>query len=318
MKSYYKLFRCNNLLFITIFLCLMDKWVAVPLLQQGLWGEQLPNLVLALLVVSVVLIAAGGYVINDYFDVKIDRINRPDDLVVSNTVSKERAMLLFQILTAVGVLIGLGLSIYLRSWLLSMIYVLIPGILWFYSSSYKRQLILGNIVVALIMALLPMMVVFANVAQMSLKYGDVVQYSPVISDLYLWIGGFSLFAFLCTWIRDIVKDMQDQVGDREYECHTLPICIGDVWTKVIVTILTLVVMALLIWINYFVVPYPHDFSTMTTRFTIFGLLIPFACSLVLLWAAKLPSDYSTVQHLLKFIMFMGVMYSFVIHQQFAY
>lgn len=296
----------------------MDKWVAVPLLQQGLWGEQLPNLVLALLVVSVVLIAAGGYVINDYFDVKIDRINRPDDLVVSNTISKERAMLLFQILTAVGVLMGLGLSIYLRSWLLSMIYVLIPGILWFYSSSYKRQLILGNIVVALIMALLPMMVVFANVAQMSLKYGDVVQYSPVISDLYLWIGGFSLFAFLCTWIREIVKDMQDQVGDREYECHTLPICIGDVWTKVIVTILTLVVMTLLIWINYFVVPYPHDFSTMTTRFTIFGLLIPFACSLVLLWAAKLPSDYSTVQHLLKFIMFMGVMYSFVIHQQFAY
>lgn len=296
----------------------MDKWVAVPLLQQGLWGEQLPNLVLALLVVSVVLIAAGGYVINDYFDVKIDRINRPDDLVVSNTISKERAMLLFQILTAVGVLMGLGLSIYLRSWLLSMIYVLIPGILWFYSSSYKRQLILGNIVVALIMALLPMMVVFANVAQMSLKYGDVVQYSPVISDLYLWIGGFSLFAFLCTWIREIVKDMQDQEGDREYECHTLPICIGDVWTKVIVTILTLVVMTLLIWINYFVVPYPHDFSTMTTRFTIFGLLIPFACSLVLLWAAKLPSDYSTVQHLLKFIMFMGVMYSFVIHQQFAY
>lgn len=296
----------------------MDKWVAVPLLQQGLWGEQFPNLVLALLVVSVVLIAAGGYVINDYFDVKIDRINRPDDLVVSNTISKERAMLLFQILTAVGVLMGLGLSIYLRSWLLSMIYVLIPGILWFYSSSYKRQLILGNIVVALIMALLPMMVVFANVAQMSLKYGDVVQYSPVISDLYLWIGGFSLFAFLCTWIREIVKDMQDQVGDREYECHTLPICIGDVWTKVIVTILTLVVMTLLIWINYFVVPYPHDFSTMTTRFTIFGLLIPFACSLVLLWAAKLPSDYSTVQHLLKFIMFMGVMYSFVIHQQFAY
>lgn len=296
----------------------MDKWVAVPLLQQGLWGEQLPNLVLALLVVSVVLIAAGGYVINDYFDVKIDRINRPDDLVVSNTISKERAMLLFQILTAVGVLMGLGLSIYLRSWLLSMIYVLIPGILWFYSSSYKRQLILGNIVVALIMALLPMMVVFANVAQMSLKYGDVVQYSPVISDLYLWIGGFSLFAFLCTWVREIVKDMQDQVGDREYECHTLPICIGDVWTKVIVTILTLVVMTLLIWINYFVVPYPHDFSTMTTRFTIFGLLIPFACSLVLLWAAKLPSDYSTVQHLLKFIMFMGVMYSFVIHQQFAY
>lgn len=315
MKSYYKLFRCNNLLFISIFLWLMDKWVAVPLLKQGLWGEQLPNVVLLLLIVSVVLIAAGGYVINDYFDVKIDRINRPDDLVVTNTISKERAMLLFQILTGVGIVFGLGLSIYLRSWLLSMIYILIPGVLWFYSSSYKRQLILGNVVVALIMALLPLMVVFANVAQMSLKYGDVVQYSPVISELYLWIGGFSIFAFLCTWIREIVKDMQDQVGDREYECHTLPICIGDLWTKVIVTLLTLIVMALLIWINYFVIPFPHDFSTLTTRFTIFGLLIPIAGSLVLLWAAKIPSDYGTVQHLLKFIMFMGVMYSFVINQQ---
>ena len=87
-----RLVRWSNLLFLAALIWLMEKWVAVPILDAAAFGEQLPGYMLLLLILATVGIAAGGYVINDYFDVKIDRINRPDELIVTNTVSKPAAM----------------------------------------------------------------------------------------------------------------------------------------------------------------------------------------------------------------------------------
>ena len=70
-----------------------------------------------------VCIAAGGYVINDYFDVKIDRINRPDDLIVTRIISRDAAMLIFQVLTAVGIVCGGVVSWGSRSWTLLFIFI---------------------------------------------------------------------------------------------------------------------------------------------------------------------------------------------------
>ena len=141
-----KLLRVGNLAFLAILLYVMEKWVAVPLLHLEKFPEQMPWWILTLLILSVVCIAAGGYVINDYFDVKIDRINRPDDMVVTRVISREAAMNWFYVLTAIGVVAGLAVAWWARSWTLAMIYIVIPGLLWFYSASYKRQLLVGNIV----------------------------------------------------------------------------------------------------------------------------------------------------------------------------
>ena len=92
IKPYLQLLRVGNLAFLAILLYVMEKWVAVPLLHLEKFPEQMPWWVLMLLILSVVCVAAGGYVINDYFDVKIDRINRPDDMVVTRVISREAAM----------------------------------------------------------------------------------------------------------------------------------------------------------------------------------------------------------------------------------
>ena len=191
MKDYLKLIRIPNLVFIAILLWVMETWVAVPVLGQSLWQEQLPWWLLMLLIVSTVLIAAGGYVINDYFDVKIDRINRPERLIVTRTISKEQAMRFFQILTACGIAMGIAVAVVVRSTTLGLIYVVVPGLLWFYSSSYKRQFIVGNVIVAFASALVPMLIAFANVSYLKHSYGEVVQYSPASHDLYIWLGGFA-------------------------------------------------------------------------------------------------------------------------------
>jgi len=314
IKPYLKLLRVGNLAFLAILLFVMEKWVALPLLQLAQFSEQMPWWVLTLITLATVFVAAGGYVINDYFDVKIDRINRPDDLVVTRHISREGAMRLFQVLTLVGVLMALGVAWWARSWTLAMIFIVIPGLLWFYSASYKRQLLIGNIVVAFASALVPLLIAIINADYLAHLYGEALAYTPIVGQLYVWLGGFAIFAFLMTLVREMVKDIEDREGDCEMECRTIPIVWGVKTTKIIVTILLLAIAALIVYIAWAVLPFPHSWQSFSTRYVVFGLLVPIACVITLLWASTNQVEIRRTQLVLKFMMFMGVMYSFVIYQ----
>jgi len=281
-------------------------------LDKAAFGEQLPWYVLLLVGAAIVLIAAGGYVINDYFDVKIDRINRPDEVIVTRSVSKPAAMRLSVGLSGVGVVCGIVVAVLMRSMTLGIIFVLVPGLLWFYSSSYKRLFLVGNLTIALLAGLTPMVVAMTNVAQLQLLYEAILPYTSLEHDLYAWLGGFALFAFLLTWIREIVKDLQDQMGDRELECHSMPVVWGEKWTKVFVTVLILSTLAIIghLWWN--VLPFPTSWTSLSTRYIVLGVVIPLLGSLWLLWSAKIPSDYKTCQQVIKLTMLLGMLYSICI------
>ena len=312
VKDILRLVRWSNLLFLAALVWLMEKWVAVPILDKAAFGEQLPWYALLLLILSVVFIAAGGYVINDYFDVKIDRINRPDEVIVTRTVSKPTAMHLSIWLSGVGIAAGIGLAIILRSFTLGILFILVPGLLWFYSSSYKRLFMVGNLIIALLAGLTPMVVAMANVAILQVRYGTLLPFTTLPHDLYAWLGGFALFAFLLTWIREIIKDMQDQMGDRELECHSMPVVWGEKWTKVFVTGLTVLTLAIIGHLWYHILPFPISWTSLSTRYIALGIVVPLLSSLWLLWSAKIPSDYKTCQQVVKFTMLLGMLYSICI------
>lgn len=314
LRDILTLVRWQNLLMTAIVLFVMEKWVVTPILRVALFGEQLPWWILALLILATVLVAAGGYVINDYFDVKIDAINRPDRLVVTRSVSKEQAMRLFQILTAAGIVCGLIVAWCTRSWVTAVVFVFVPGLLWFYSASYKRQFVIGNLIIAFVSALCPLLVAISNVAYLKLRYQDVLDYTTLPHDIYMWVGGFAAFAFIGTLIREVIKDLQDQMGDRELECHSLPVVCGDGVTKIIVTLLLLLMASALVWLAWWVIPFPHTWQSLHIRYVILGLLVPIACVLWLLWSARISSDYRTAQIVMKFVLLMGILYSFVINQ----
>ena len=307
-----RLVRWSNLLFLAALVWLMEKWVAVPILDQLAFGEQLPGSILLLIMLATVFIAAGGYVINDYFDVKIDRINRPDELIVTRSISKPAAMHLSLCLSGIGIVCGIVAAILLRSLTIGILFIIVPGLLWFYSSSYKRLFMIGNLIIALLAALTPMLVALANVAVLQLRYATILPYTTLQHDLYAWLGGFALFAFLLTWIREIVKDMQDQMGDRELECHSMPVVWGDLWTKIFVTALIVLTIAIIGHLWYHVLPFPIRWTSLSTRYIAFGIIIPLLGSIGLLWAAKIPSDYKTCQQLIKFTMLLGMLYSICI------
>ena len=312
MKAFFQLIRWQNLLFIVMLMWVMQRCVAQAVFRSAGLPDIMPWWYLMLLTAAVVLIAAGGYVINDYFDIKIDRINRPDRLIVTAAVSKQQAMRMFQVFSGLGLAAGLAAAWIVRSWPVATVFLFVPGLLWFYSASYKRMFLVGNLIISFCTALVPLLVAMAD-ASMLLRHADyAVAYVLVGRSLFLWIGGFALFAFLTTWIRETVKDLQDSEGDRELECHTLPVVIGMRWTQVVVTLLVLLTAALLCWLHWAVLPFDTSWGSLSTRYLVFGFLVPFACELALLWSAKIPSDFRTAQGLLKFIMFIGVLYGFVI------
>lgn len=312
IRNILQLVRWSNLFFLGALIYVMEKWVVVPILDDVAFGEQLPWYILLLIAAATILIAAGGYVINDYFDIKIDRINRPDQLIVTQYISKENAMRLSIGLSGVGMVCGLVAAWLLRSSTIAILFAIIPGLLWFYSSSYKRLLIIGNVTIALLSALSPMMIAIANVAQLQLKYSTILPYTTLEHDIYAWVGGFSLFAFLLTWIREIVKDLQDQMGDRELECHSMPIVWGNIVTKIVVTALIVLTTVLIGWFWYSILPFDHSWQSFSTRYIVLAIIIPLWGALWLLWAAKIPSDYRTCQQVLKLTMFLGMLYSFVL------
>ena len=148
-----------------------------------------PDLMLwqvGLLVLSTVLIAAGGYVINDYYDVKIDYINKPEKVIVGKTISRRTTMLLHALLSYGGIFIAL-----LVSWKLALADTLIVMLLWYYSNRLKCTPLWGNFAVGILTA---MVVIVLPMYFGELKYAYLV---------------FAFFAFLITIIRELTKDLEE-------------------------------------------------------------------------------------------------------------
>ncbi|MBR1632003.1 MAG: geranylgeranylglycerol-phosphate geranylgeranyltransferase [Paludibacteraceae bacterium] len=310
MKTFLKLVRWQNLLFLVASLCLIQAAMINPLYAQTGFEKQLSTTYVIMIVASLTLITAGGYAINDYFDVKIDAINRPLTRIVGRLIERRTAMRYHQLLTTTGVIIGLIAAACLHSWTIGILYLFIPGMLWFYSSSYKRQMLIGNIIIALQVALMPIMLALANTAAFRVNYAEIsqslismgVDATQIEAELqkpttliYAVIGCMAGAYFLTMLIREIIKDIEDLQGDRELECHTLPIRIGISGTKAVVITLAIITGATACWI---VSGLPDGGKSL--RFVIIGFVIPLITCCIILLRAKSRAEYRTARSLTQF------------------
>lgn len=303
VNSILKLVRLTDLLFLAIVLWVMEKWVVEPVLLQYYFPTQMPLNLLLWIIGAFVGICAGGYVINAYFDTKIDAVNHgAEEVVIGNAVSKSQAMILYGVCTAVGNACGIVTAVLLGKWAVGVFFVLLTGLLWFYSASYKRQLVVGNLLVAICTTLPILFIAYTNVVLLG-HYGDFMEGSSINSLLWWYLGTYAVFAGVLTLAREIIKSCEDVVGDREFECHTLPVVWGETASRIITTTLLVLAMGGIAYITWGVL-LPSPFGI---RYVLLGLLTPLVGVIVLLWCAKVPSDYRRVQLLLKFAMFMGVL-----------
>lgn len=307
---YLKLLRIPNLLFIILVQFLMRQAVIVPILQIYGFEPTPAGLSLYLLIAATVFIAAGGYVLNDYFDTKIDAINRPEKVIIGRKIDKISAMRFYQVLTAIGVVCGLALAFFAKSFTLAFIFVIVPGLLWFYSSNYKRQFITGNLVISFNTALSVLVVAITEVTFLQNLYGNLIFQTSIPKSIYCWVGGFALFAFVLTWIREIIKDMEDEKGDREMECRTIPIKWGIKKTKIFLYCLIVLTIISFFIVNNLYIPFE---GTLTIRYIIFGLVLPLVALIYLVFKANTPAEFHQASTLSKFIMLVGVLYCFIFY-----
>ena len=310
LLNYLKIIRIPNLIFLAFTQFVMQRVVIEPVLQVYGFDSYAPGVNLAFLILATVFIAAGGYVLNDYFDIKIDAINRPDKQIVGRYISKKAAMRYYQILTVAGAFLGLVLAVLLRSFTLAFVFIMVPGLLWFYSSNYKRQFIIGNLVISFNTALAVLVVAVAEVTFLSNYYGGLLFETPIPQSIYGWVSGFAVFAFFLTWIREIIKDMEDEKGDREMECRTMPIKWGASKAKIFIYVLIGVVVISLFLVNAYLIPFE---GSLTFRYILFGVVAPLLVLAYLVYHAKRPKEYRQASTLVKFIMLIGVLYAFVLY-----
>lgn len=232
---------------------------------------------LFLLSLSTVLIAAGGYVINDYYDVKIDIINNPKRVVVGKTIHRRFAILLHIALSIAGVAVGL-----LVSWQLALVNTLSVMVLWFYSSLFKRLPFIGNLTVALLTGLSIAIILFIK------------------NDNAGLILVYASFSFFMTLIREVIKDIEDLKGDNTYGCKTLPILWGVARTKYFLYGTVIVFSILVLIINFLYVKLEIIYFVML-------LFVPLCWLVVQLNRADTKRDFGWLSSFCKVIMLLGIL-----------
>ena len=278
----------------------------LPMFKTGIVGAVPSSPAFILLVISLLFIVAGGYVINDYFDVEIDKINKPDKLIVSRVFSENVTKFFYIILTFLGLLSGLLSSIMISNskfYLLFAILFLLVCMLYSYSAYYKKKLIVGNLIVSVSVAFavfLPWLfeiLYLSNNTLILYAVGDTL----MITLPYVLI--YTIFAFFMTMMREIIKDAEDFKGDLVTHCRTIPIVLGIKKMNIILGIIVFLLFAVILYYQM-VLYYQHSYFALSIMFIIW---ISLPISIIKLFNKKVDIDYHSYSVFLKIIMLLGVL-----------
>lgn len=300
--AFFQLIRYKNLLFILLTQLFFYGFIIQPSYQKLLNSSPfLSHNLFHWILIASILIAGGGYIINDYFDLNIDKINKPDKLIVDKEISRRWAMMLHFIMSIAGLVITGYVSLKLNNFLLLLLNGASVILLWIYSTTFKKKLLSGNIIISVLTAWVIFVLFFAEITW---KDGRLFPSSNLalisIYKLAIVYGGF---AFIVSLIREVIKDIEDEMGDRKYGCRTMPIVWGVNASKVFIAVWFIALFGALCAIMiyalfnkwYWVCVY--IFFLLVFIFNIFSKLKN----------AKLIDDYTTLTRLVKILMLAGIL-----------
>ncbi|MBN2167066.1 MAG: geranylgeranylglycerol-phosphate geranylgeranyltransferase [Marinilabiliaceae bacterium] len=308
--NWLRLIRIKNLFIIALLQYLLRYALIIPILTYYKVTPALSDFRFALVVFATLCLAASGYVINNYFDIQIDRINKPDKVLIGRIIKRREALFLHLILTFIGVFCGFYLAYVTRKENYVIMFFAIPALLWYYSTTFKKQILIGNIIISILTALVAYLVVSIEFAAIGrLNNGTDILNSKACSVAWFWTTGFAFFAFLSNLTREIIKDIEDMKGDQINGCRTLPIALGTRYTKaLVIALITFSIIAL--WLTYFSVSELAN-NKLTLYYFIIALTIPYSYLMWSIKKARLPKDFHTASQVSKIIMLSGIIYIFI-------
>ncbi len=247
--AYLRLIRIGNVVIASGSFVLFQYFVLAPLLQSAYFNPTLNAWMVACLALAIACITAAGNVVNDYYDFEQDKKYRSEKMVLGKYVSLDTAVYLLGGLNLAGIALALFVAWKVGNIKIANIFFLTALLLWLYSSTLKKIPLIGNLAIAFLCALVFLIPVLFERSFFVETFADALNFAR--ESVLVRMKGYMLFAFLITLIREIVKDLQDYTADKEYGINTLPVAIGLTPAKVFVILLTLVMMALIAFLQYF-------------------------------------------------------------------
>jgi len=306
--NFLKLIRYNNLLFIFLIQGLMAGAIIAPLLASYGMSDSIPFTELVLLTLTTLLLAAGGYSINDYFDYKTDRINKPERVIPDKKISTLQALKTYRYLTGGALISGFGLAWCLQSISLAFFFPAVATLLWYYSAALKRMPLIGNVLVAALSALSIISTAWVTIAHLQIGYHDLIFETAIPGELFRLVSFFTLFAFLLNLIRELVKDAEDLKGDELTGARTLPVVAGLDITRYLCIALILITMVMLTFFFYRIVPYTHWSGAI---YLLVSTVFPLLWLGFIILKANLPEEFRKASKITKVIMLSGSAYAIV-------
>lgn len=298
LLGFFKLIRLPNLFFIALTQLLFQYCIYQPLYEEQLSSND--HLRFAFILFGSLFIAAGGYVINDYFDVDIDEVNKPNALIVGKIISRRWAMAWHFMLSITGLIFTFFALASYQQFYLIVVNAVAVLLLWFYSTKYKKSFLLGNLLIALLVSWSILIVFFSKI--------ELPELFGALSAPQLRLFRFALlyagFAFLSTLARELVKDVEDREGDRRYGCKTLPIVWGvpvsklfiAVWISILILLLGAVLFYLL-QLNFYGVFF----------YALVFVFVPLLFWIRRLRWAKTDEEFGLLSRYLKWILLLGIL-----------
>lgn len=292
LHAFLRLVRWPNLVFIILTQLLFYYCVYIPLYADNNYIR------LIWLVAASVFIAAAGYIINDYFDLNIDQINKPEKNVFVKVIHRRWAIIWHFALSLLGIVATVA-AVGLHKWYLLRANIFCVALLWFYSTSLKRQVLIGNLVISLLTAWTVLILFFAYT-----EPHEAFMAHPVSVKFFRIAFLYGGFAFVISLIREAIKDMEDLEGDARYGCKTLPIVSGIRTTKIYTTIWIVVLTASLIILQLYILQFGWWPAVV---YSVLFVIIPLLYTVRKLSKAGNSRDFARLSRLTKWIMLTGIL-----------
>ena len=241
-----------------------------------------------LLVLLTMLISAAGYIINDYYDSDIDRINKPDKWIVGNTISTSLVLNVYKGIIVVGAVLAIWIAVRLNMLLYLPVYLLAVVGLQIYSSRLKCSPFIGNLWVAM----------FCGSVILIMAVPDLIVRTMDILKPQFWF--YICFAFVITFYREVVKDVEDIEGDLQYGCQTFVVKYGMKAGKILALCSATCLFGMLIlWETK---EYNSD-----VKLGLYVLQGAVLASAAMFWWAKNNKEIHRASTLIKFVMVWGTL-----------
>lgn len=293
-KDFLNFIRWKNV----IMICLIMLLIKYVLFDAFELNTTLDNVHYALLLLSTLCIAVAGYIINDIYDVKADKINKPHRLYVGKRISRTNAYHLFIGFNSAGLLIGMYLSYHVGHTSYFIIYVITSLLLYQYAKYLKKKFLIGNVLVSFAVFLsiiLPVVFDLLPVTNALNESDQLVGFKFVIL--------FGIFGFFLTFLREVVKDLEDKKGDVAIGARTLPIVMGVKKTKAVVSSVAAVLFLALIFFAYMLM----DIDLYATVYLSIFVAVPLLYFIFGLWKARNRKQLHRSSAILKIIMLLGTL-----------